>query len=233
MRAISNPEPNLGPGPLAILKHFTTFIRAHTQLEFCHQQRLCSTPLPLPTPPPETTTATIKYAVYFNTLPVHLWGGWGRRGEGGGDGQSCPHPAAFASTPTTFHAPAPARRLPHAWSCVSFVPEHPGEILFVQGWSCRVLWTMATTMTSTMTRARLPEGEGPRQKQEGVAAPMATNATNALLVSGLSRSGSEVAVAAQGAAALGGGGGGGGGGRVGLADGSRIVALDGHKAQVN
>jgi len=51
-------------------------------------------------------------------------------------------------------------------------------------------------------------------------------ATKALLFSSLSRSGSGFA--AQGAAALGGGG----EGRVGLVDGSRIAALDGHTAQV-
>lgn len=126
---------------------------------------------PPPAQPPETTTATIKYAVYFNTLPVHLWGRQG--GDIGGD--------AGGASPRVASRTAPPRRVSHAWSQVAFVPEHPGEILFVQGWSCRVLW------------ARLPEGEGPRK--------MATTA-----LSGWSRSGLEFVE--QGAAASGVGGGG-------------------------
>lgn len=75
--------------------------------------------------PAEADTVAGSYAVYFNTLPVHLWG---RRGEDGAR-----HAPPIAS--------APARRLDHAWSQVTFVPGHAGELLFVQGWSNRVLLT--------------------------------------------------------------------------------------------
>ncbi|CAM9837402.1 unnamed protein product [Pylaiella littoralis] len=102
-----------------------------------------------------TTIATTSYAVYFSTLPVHLWG---RRG--GGDGSGQPPPVASA----------PARRVPHSWSQVSFVPGHPGEVLFVQGWSCRVLW------------AELPRVKGPRGMAQ----------TSALSRPGGSRSGGAV-----------------------------------------
>ncbi|CAM9540198.1 unnamed protein product [Ectocarpus sp. 4 AP-2014] len=125
---------------------------------------------------PDAATPITSYAVYFNTLPVHLWGGQ-RAGSGGGGGERTSPPPPSA----------PARRVPHAWSQVSFVPGHPGDVVFVQGRSCRVLW------------ARLPEAGGRK-------------AAAALT----SRSGSAEAA---------------GGGRFGLVDGSRVVALDGHRAQ--
>ncbi|CAN0564008.1 unnamed protein product, partial [Ectocarpus sp. 12 AP-2014] len=83
----------------------------------------------------DAATPITSYAVYFNTLPVHLWGG-PRTGSGGGGGSERTSPPPPS---------APARRVPHAWSQVSFVPGHPGDVVFVQGRSCRVLW------------ARLPE----------------------------------------------------------------------------
>lgn len=99
---------------------------------------------------------------------MHLWG---RRG--GPDALDFPH-----------IAPAPARRVEHAWSQVAFVPGHPGEVLFVQGCSPRV---MLTTLPKV-----------------GAARPTA-----------LPRLLQTAAV-----------------GRFGLLDGSRVVALDGHQAQV-
>lgn len=89
---------------------------------YVKNSQLCPNPRSFPA---ETDSVAGSYAVYFKTLPVHLWG---RRGE---DGTRNSPPIASA----------PARRLEHAWSQVTFVPGHAGELLFVQGWSNRVLLT--------------------------------------------------------------------------------------------
>ncbi|CAM9608464.1 unnamed protein product, partial [Sphacelaria rigidula] len=75
------------------------------------------------------STSSRSYAVYFSTLPVHLWDRGRRRGDGA-TGQD-----SHASLAT------PARRVGHAWSQVAFVPGQEGEVVFVQGWSPRVLLT--------------------------------------------------------------------------------------------
>lgn len=76
-------------------------------------------------------TASRAYAVYFNTLPVHLWGR-AQRGGSGAIGQDSRDSRALQ---------APARRVRHAWSQVALVPGQEGEVIFVQGWSPRVLLT--------------------------------------------------------------------------------------------
>ena len=81
-------------------------------------------------PPSGKTIAVCTYAVYFSTLPVHLWG----RSQAGDDSRASP------PVPS-----APARRVERPWSQMAFVPGHPGEVVFVQGWSPRVLLTNLST----------------------------------------------------------------------------------------
>lgn len=165
------------------------------------------TPLAPASPPldTDTTTATTTYAVYFNTLPVHLWG---RRGGRGGRDDQADSDSARPPPPPPPAASAPARRVSNPWSSVSFVPAHAGEVVFVQGLSCRVLWAKIDIDID------LPRGEGeegPRPTRTSTSmAPLAAAAMPSAGAGGRSREA----------------------GRFGLVDGARVVALDGHQAQV-
>lgn len=121
-----------------------------------------------------------SFAVYFSTLPVHLWG-QGGVGQGGVEGgRDSPKAVSI-----------PARRVERAWSQMSFVPGQPGQILFVQGCSRRVLMTT------------LP---APRPRRLGAAS------TSSTVIKSLDHQAGQ---------------------KVELFHGSRVVALDGHQAQVH